>query len=281
MHNEDCSEKTFRNYDSMMASFSRSVGDIPIELVSLDHIIIWKRYMQQKGNKPSSINSDLGRFRKMLRYLEDAGLGVMSPSKIKFNKRKPEERTWLEPDEMQALIKHAPNDRDRAIIALLVATGCRISEILNLDRSDIENATYADDGLYEIWVKGKGDRRNQEKHRVAYFPPSVMAYLETYLEDRTDRFKPLFLSGQNSRITVSRVEQIVHDVTNRAGLDKRVTPHTLRHSRISDLLNNGAPMQDVQNLAGHSSVSTTVNIYGHVNEKHKREVFTKYSTPVL
>lgn len=282
MSNDNCSPKTYRNYQSTLNSFLFHVGDVEVEYLGVEHIALWKDKLRENGNKASSINADLGKIRKIFAYLDDQGFKVMPYTRIKFEKKVPTERNWLQPHEMQLMIEGAKNPRDKAILALLTGTACRISEILNLDREDIESALYLPQyGLYEISVCGKGDRRNQEKNREVQFNAAVKGYVDDYLSERTDRFRPLFISAQNSRITVSRVEQIVHKISREVGLDKVVTPHILRHSKISDLLNNQAPMQDVKNFAGHSSVMTTVNIYGHVNPDHKRKMVARYSTPVI
>lgn len=281
MANADFSPKTYRNYNSMINSILRHVGDIEIEYLGIEHVALWKERLRLNGNKASAINTDLGRLRMILKYLGENGFKVIDHNKLKFDKQTPVERQWLEPKEMQRLIDTATNPRDKAIVALLTGSACRISEVLNLDREDLESATYVPEyNLYEVSVCGKGDRKHQEKNRDVQFDATVKRYVDDYLDTRTDRFRPLFISQQNSRITVSRVEQIVHDLSRKAGLEKVVTPHILRHSKISDLLNNGAEMQDVRNYAGHASIMTTVNIYGHVNQNHKRKMVAQFSTPV-
>lgn len=282
MANDNCSAKTYRNYESTLNSFLRHVGDIDIEYLWVEHVALWKEQLRSNGNKPSSINADLGKLRKILGYLDDNGFKVMPYTKVKFEKRVPVERAWLEPHEMQKFLDAAKNPRDKAIAALIIGTACRVSEVLNLDREDFERAKFLPEyNLYEMSVCGKGDRRNQEKNREVQYHPRVKKYVDDYLATRSDRYRPLFISLQNSRITVSRVEQVMHQMSRDAGLEKVVTPHIIRHSKISDFLNNGAEMQDVRQYAGHSSIMTTVNIYGHVNQDHKRRMVAKYSTPVV
>src|SRR5690606_18641400 len=86
-----------------------------------------------------------------------------------------------------------------------------------------------------------------------------------------DKIPALFISGQYRRITVSRVEQILHVLSAYAGLEKIVTPHVFRHSAITDYISNGAPMGIVSRLAGHASIKTTLDIYTHVTDDTLRD----------
>jgi site-specific recombinase XerD len=183
-------------------------------------------------------------------------------------------RTFLEPFEIELLIAAATNPRDKAIIACTFLSGCRISEILNLDRTDFSK--YIDnEGRQAVMVRGKNG-----KYRDVLFNETARMYLENYFETRHDSYRELFISGQNRRITVSRVEQIIHECSRRAGLEKRVTPHILRHSFATDLLNNEASLYEVSKSMGHANISTTANIYAHFDTMNMKKVIAKHQSRI-
>lgn len=260
---KDGADKTRRNYETALHSLQAAIGDLPVTFVTLDHVSLWQSYMQSLGNQPNSIKGYLCKLRCVLKFLKKRQVNVLDYRDIELPRVLRKRRVILDYSEIQKMIDAGANDRDKAIIACLFATGCRISELLNLNRDDIKND--------EAIVLGKGS-----KPRTVYFDSTAMEYLNTYLQARKDRLPPLFISGQYRRITVSRVEQILHVVSAYAGLEKNVTPHVFRHSTISDYIANGAPMHHVQRLAGHASIGTTIDIYTQVPDPVIRETARKY-----
>ena len=269
-------EKTIRNYLSSLNSFKRAISDVPVEEIGTDYILRWDRDMQLRGISATARNTDLSKMRQVLSAMSEAGLRVMDKQKIKLPKRDTKPSEYLTPFEVKQLIDACKNTRDKAICALIFNTGGRVSEVLNLNRNEFEAAEITREGVYTIWVCGKGD-----KYREVAFNTQTKVLVERYLDKRTDKFKPLFISGQNSRITVQRVEQIIHEAAALAGLEKRVTPHVLRHSYTTDLIFNGAPIKDVQHLLGHAKISTTLDIYTHRIDSRKHETQQKYQSIVL
>ncbi len=253
--------KTITNYRTTLRSFVRAIGDVPVEIITSESFIIWKSDMDRRGQSDTTIKGSLLNARAVMIFLRKQGLKVFDARDIdmpKLRKRKP---VWLDFDEVKLIVEAAPNPRDKAILAMLFSTGCRISELLNLNVDDVRDKD-------EPFVCGKGD-----KYRRVYIDVNARRYLNAYLETRKDNFAPLFLSGQRARITVSRVEQIVHECSLRAGIDKRVTPHTFRHSTITDYIRNGAPMAVVQKIAGHANINTTIDIYTHLQDADTEKVF--------
>lgn len=260
--------KTRKNYRSSYRSLLRAVGDIPIELVGEETVIVWKQAMLEDGKTGTTQRGYIMDLRNVINYLRRKGMNLYDMSLIELPANDTPPRTWLKPEEVVRLVNAAKNPRDRAIIACTFISGCRISEILNLDREQIDTPVDSR-GLQEIWVEGK-----RGKYRPVWFNETARKLLHAYLETRTDRFKPLFISGQNRRITVSRVEQIVHQCTRDAGLDKTVTPHVLRHSFATDLLNNKAPLYEVSKTMGHANIATTANIYGHFDTDQRKNTLS-------
>lgn len=256
-------EKTQKNYVTAKSSILQAIGDIPVALVSLDHVTRWKLFMDSRGNQVNTIKGNLGRLRSVLAFLKARGIAVMDYRDITLPKV---ERKGIQPldyEEVQAIIDVASNPRDKAIVACLFSTGCRVSELLNLNRGDIIQGTAR--------VIGKGS-----KIRPVYFDKTALELLEAYEDGRKDRLPPLFISGQYRRLTVSRVEQILHVLASEAGIEKNVTPHVFRHSTITDYIKNGADMYAVQKIAGHASIQTTLNIYTHLSDKYTKEAFDKF-----
>ena len=160
--------------------------------------------------------------------------------------------------------------RDRAILETLFSTGLRVSELASLNRDTIN----LDRG--EFGIVGKGG-----KERVVFITDSAAAWLERYLQIRKDTFKPLFIrfqgkvdledEGENMRLTPRSIERVVEKYVKALGLPVKATPHTLRHVFATDLLINGADIRSVQEMLGHSNISTT-QIYTHVTNAHLKDV---------
>lgn len=164
--------------------------------------------------------------------------------------------------------------RDRAILELMYATGMRVSEVcsLNISNLNIEEN--------EITVLGKGS-----KERIVLLSNKAKRFLNKYFEivytqlshgnsDISNQESPVFINNRGYRITPRSVERIIKDYANKANIKKSVTPHTLRHSFATNLLNKGADLRVVQELLGHSSISNT-QIYTHVNTERLKEVYNK------
>lgn len=269
------SEKTRKNYYATRNSILRALGNIPIELIGEMQFSLWKQTMELEGKTQTTQRGYVLDFRAIIKYFRRKGLKLMEPEDIIIPSSDTPPRPYLKPEQVIKLINAAKNPRDKAISACLFTTGSRVSELLNLNRSDID-VPIDKRGLQEIYVLGKG-----EKYRPIFFTEDTRYYLNAYLKTRKDRFVPLFISGQNRRITVSRVEQIIHECTIDAGIDIPVTPHTLRHSFATDLLKNKAPLYEVSKTMGHTNISTTANIYGHHDTEARKNTLSAHQSSIL
>jgi len=166
------------------------------------------------------------------------------------------------------------NPRNNAIMEMLFSTGLRVSELCSLNRD-------LDISKDEFTIRGKG-----EKLRIVFLSDDAKKSLKDYLSSRTDMDEALFTQQgprvvkqeeQNIslRLTQRSVERIVKQIALEAGISKRVTPHTIRHSFATDLLRNGADMRSVQIMLGHSNIATT-QIYTHVTNKELLDVHKKF-----
>lgn len=218
--------------------------------------------------------------RAFLKYLMRQGVPVMSPEKIELAKVSERELDLISEQDLGRLLSAPKGDtlssfRDTAILELLFSTGLRVSELCRLSR-DIDLSRD------EFSVRGKG-----EKVRVVFLSDTAKKSLKIYLDKRTDVDDALFVQvgrgGKNTnaqkegslRLTPRSVERLVKHYAIKAGISKKVTPHVIRHSFATDLLNNGADLRSVQALLGHSSIVTT-QIYTHVTDSKLREVHKEF-----
>ncbi len=214
--------------------------------------------------------------RALLRYLVvQRNIATLSPDKIELPKQIQRSVAFLTPEQVEILlnspkITDEAGLRDKAILETLFSTGLRVSELVRLNRDQINLERK------EFGVRGKGD-----KLRVVFLSDTAADWLNRYLQTRKDSFKPLFRrysgrvdsvkEGENMRLTARSVQDIVNKYAKRCGLPINVTPHTLRHSFATDLLIGGADLRSVQEMLGHESIRTT-QVYTHVTNKHLKEI---------
>jgi len=218
--------------------------------------------------------------RALLRYLlVQRDIPTLSPDKIELPKQSPRAVTFLNSEQVERLlnspeISNEVGLRDKTILETLFSTGLRVSELVRLNRDQINL------DRKEFGVRGKGD-----KLRVVFLSDTAAQWLERYLQTRKDNFKPLFIrysgrvdttkDGELMRLTARSVQEIVNKYAKRCGLPIEVTPHTLRHSFATDLLIGGADIRSVQEMLGHESIRTT-QVYTHVTNRHLKEVHRTY-----
>lgn len=163
--------------------------------------------------------------------------------------------------------------RDKAILELLFSAGLRVSELTSLNRDSIN----FDRG--EFSVRGKG-----KKLRVAFLSKTAKKALREYLKERKDMEEALFIrlntlqnkkSDCEKRITARSVQRMIKKYAKQAGIMKKVTPHTIRHSFATDLLFNGADIRSVQSMLGHSNISTT-QIYTHITDQRLKDIHKEF-----
>ncbi len=229
----------------------------------------------QGGLKKNSQNYHLIALRSFLQYLNKQEVESLPPSRIELAKTPSRELEVLEPAELERLLK-APTERgtdekslrDKAILEVLFSTGLRVSELCGLNRGEFDIARG------EFSVRGKGERV-----RVVFLSPAAQTTLTLYLAKRNDVAEPLFINHSPSavkhrdrdRLTPRSVERLLRFYATVAGITKKVTPHTLRHSFATDLLRNGADLRSVQMLLGHANIATT-QIYTHLTDRHLRDI---------
>lgn len=260
------------------------VDDITYEIVKKYRLHLNRRisYKSNEELKKSTQKTFLVALRAFLKYLVvEEEVDALSPDKIILGKPEPRLPKVLDDDQLSRLfsvqdLNKRSGIRDRAILETLFSTGLRVSELVNLDIDDVN----LNSG--EFTVVGKG-----RKVRTVYLSPSARDWVRRYIQTRRDSFAPLFLrysgkkmesdddDGESLRLSERSVQRMVKKYVTRAGISTDATPHTLRHSFATELLRGGADLRSVQELLGHSSVSTT-QIYTHVTNKQLRDVHRKF-----
>ena len=277
------SRLTIENYDRCLNKFLEwssieHPGEITYSLVRKFRLYL-NRHKNDKGENLKKTTQDyyIIALRVFLKYLAKINVDTLPSDKIELGKTEDRDIEFLESRELNRLLDSAngnklSNLRDRAILELLFCSGMRVSELISLDRDNIDFKSE------ELSIKGKGG-----KIRIVFVSESAKNALANYLKKRRDTDSALFVrlsktnkgNGLNLRLTQRSVQRIVKKYSIRAGITKKVTPHTLRHSFATDLLKNGADIRSVQAMLGHSSITTT-QIYTHVTNKHLRDVYKKF-----
>ncbi len=267
------SVKTMENYDRYLSRFltqTKVTSPSKLDERMVREFRIWlNRQPGTSGDmKKKTQNYYMIALRAFLKYLRKNEIESLSPEKIELAKVGGRDLDLITADELNRLMKSPAGNslnelRDRAILELLFSTGLRVSELCSLN-SDLDLTRD------EFSVRGKGD-----KVRVVFLSPGAKRAVAEYIKKRGDMGEALFVGygiGQDSaRLTSRSIERIVKQHAVKAGITRKVTPHVIRHSFATDLLENGADLRSVQALLGHANIATT-QVYTHVTDKHLREV---------
>ncbi len=270
------SSKTIKTYSQSLKVFKKylTINKLNFFHLTKEEALKYKAYLIKEGldNKTSSL--DLSTVRSFYNYLleikrvEDNPFFQMKNPKVE--KKLP---NFLKPSETNSILKSPLNTpleiRNLFIIVFLYATGVRVSELCNIKLEDMDFKEYT------IKVLGKGS-----KERIVYFKalPETLKnkYLnETRKELLNGEFSPyLIINNKGKQLSPRSVELIVKKYALQNNIKSKVTPHTLRHTYATDLLNNGADIRSVGEMLGHESLSTT-QIYTHVTSERLKEVYNK------
>lgn len=283
------SKKTIENYHHYLSRFTDWIGgDISPKAITIEKVqnfrLFLNRLEDEKGKQLLSIktqNYHIIALRAFLKYLIKNDIQTLSPEKIDLSKIPERTVEYLSRDELERLFEVVDGTdvrgaRDRAILETLYSTGLRVSELVSLNRAQVDLQRK------EFMVRGKG-----RKPRIVFLSERCVKSIQEYLKLRDDNFEALFLNyrrskqkvditlGEKRRLSTVMIEYLVRNYARKAGIIKKVTPHVLRHSFATELLVNGADIRSVQEMLGHSSITTT-QIYTHLTNKRLREVHEKF-----
>jgi site-specific recombinase XerD len=277
--------RTIENYHYYLLRLDEFQPDIKVEDLDKEVIRKWRVWLNRHENdrgeslSKATQNYHLIALRSFLKYLSMQDRAPMESDKIQLAHVRPKQVAFLRPDEVHAMIEQPDISkptglRDRAILELLYSSGLRVSELVSLDRDHINLKSR------DFVVRGKG-----QKDRPVFISQRAADFLKEYLQIRTDNAQPLFIhysgtkstlnAGRYMRLTARSVQRMVKKYAQLAGVAKRVTPHTLRHTFATDLLINGADLRSVQGLLGHSNIATT-QIYTHITDPQLKKVHDKF-----
>ena len=243
--------------------------------LTTDNVRAYMVVLNDKQYSKSTIARKLATLRSFYKFLVKRGHLTNNPvTAVRTPKQDKKLPKFLEYDQVKKLLETPPADnwlgaRDRAIMETLYGTGVRVSELVALNLEDV-------DFLGEVLhVRGKG-----KKERITPIGSSALQSIQHYIEFRNRRAqsngnfdsKVLFVNKHGKRLSTRSVRRKMDKYLKMAGLDPTISPHTLRHSFATHLLNNGADLRSVQELLGHQSLSTT-QIYTHLTTKKLKEVY--------
>lgn len=272
------SPKTEENHNIACKWLITYMGDIEIETLTFEMIRDWKIWLDKgtdgRPRSASTVREYIIRLRVVLRHLERKGYKVVSYELVAIPKRPEHVPEFLTPEQVTELIYAISKPqrgystlnrmRNRAIVSLLYASGIRSAELCRLNRSDIQpNGTFT--------VFGKNS-----KARLCFLDERTRIYLDDYLIMRTDTNPALFISDQNgNRISKHTIQLIFAGARQKIDFEVPVHCHALRHSFATNLLRNNANMRYVQEMLGHSSLTTT-QMYTHVVNEDLHKVYELY-----
>ncbi len=282
------SKKTVENYRHYLKRFEKfAKPGTDVAKLSNEMIRDYRLHLHRTPIRGQGVTLDIKTqqyhliaLRALLKYLQKNDVKTISPEKIELPKVPGRQVEVLGRDELSAMfgeidVTKKNGLRDCALLHLLYSTGLRVSEISNLNRKDINLESR------EFRVIGKG-----RKARIVFISDAAAEHVKDYIDSRNDNWLPLFVSnsnrsrtntlfGEERRLEPQAIERIVRNLAARSGIVKKVTPHTLRHTFATELLKNGADIRSVQEMLGHSSITTT-QIYTHLTNKRLKEIHQQF-----
>lgn len=250
---EGLSAGTIENYERVLCMFFLWVRRPPEEIVANDIRMWLYEYGQSKHIQDGTLDQYRAYICRFFRWAAENEYLKRNPAQpirpIKCEKKTRSAMSQLELENLRSVCK---TKRDKAMIEFLYSTGCRVSELLSVKLSDIDWEAKT------IHLFGKG-----KKHRLSFMNARCEVALKSYLDSRSDQLEQVFVSerkygGRPKQLTKEAVERVVKILSKTAGLNKRITPHVLRHTTATIAVQNGMPIEDISKLLGHSSVATTM-----------------------
>jgi site-specific recombinase XerD len=284
------SPRTLENYQHYLSRFGDFFGkdrDLSeLKMIDIQQFRLkLNRLEDERTHRTLSVktqNYHLIALRAFLKYISKHDVPSLAPEKVELSKIPERTVEFLEQEEVLRIFAAVSVDskqgvRDSAILQMLYSTGLRVSELTSLNRAQVDLKRG------EFMVRGKG-----KKQRIVFLTELAKEALKKYFLLRDDNDEPLFLSGgrgrkverdilqgEKKRLSPRSIQNLVSKYARKAGIIKKVTPHTLRHSFATTLLRNGADIRSVQEMLGHASITTT-QIYTHITNSRLREVHEKF-----
>lgn len=266
------SDKTILSYKDDLIEYNEFLGNNFTNILNIDINIVnnYMKYLYERKITKSSISRKLSSIRGLYNYLvREEIIKENYFNKISNPKRELYLPKFLKDEELDKIFSvcnfnNPTEERDTLIIELLYATGVRVSELVNIKIKDINRKEKL------IKVLGKGN-----KERIVIYNNHTKKALDAYLKDGYNYFNKksseyLILNKNGNKLSERYIREIINKKVSQASLDIKISPHTLRHTFATDILENGADLMTVKELLGHESLNTT-SIYTHItNEQIKK-----------
>jgi integrase/recombinase XerD len=274
------SKNTIDSYRRDLTQYVRFLEKVEsietIDRIERNNIMGYLLFLKENGKASTTLARNIASIRSFHQFLFREKVSLQDPSvHIETPKTERKLPKVLSPQEVEALLeKPASNDpftqRDKAMLELLYATGIRVSELVQLNISDI----HLDMGF--IRCMGKGS-----KERIIPLGKMAQSAIERYIHNgrsamlKGKKTEALFLNHHGNRLSRQGFWKILKQLAKKANIEKELTPHTLRHSFATHLLENGADLRAVQEMLGHADISTT-QIYTHVTKTRLKDVYSAF-----
>lgn len=265
------SKNTILNYEEDLEFFKNYVQENKISFLEVDYAFIRKfyNYMDNLKYSKNTISRKISSIRSFYKYLARNSYISYNPFSLtkgpKKDKLLPKFLYYNELEELfnACNLKDLFGIRDRLILEMLYGTGMRVGELEYIKISDIN--------FYDNSIKilGKGN-----KERIVYFGDYAREILDLYLSKRKDNNEYLFINNHENRLTSRGVRYILNKIINKTSLDTKISPHMIRHSFATHMLNEGCDLLSVQELLGHESLRAT-QVYTHVTNDRLKDVYLK------
>lgn len=273
-YQKNYSEETIHSYSLDINEYFKYLNIEGLDFKEMDYSLIrnYLIYLNNEGNKNATISRKISSLRSFYKYLLNKKIIETNPfSLVSLPKKERKLPRFFYYNELEELFQipklNTPlGQRDRLILEMLYATGVRVSELINIKVEDISG--------YEIKVLGKGN-----KERIVRFGDYAESILDLYLNEGYLKLnkkgsKYLFLNNNGEQLTTRGIRYILDKIIEQTPIDKKISPHMLRHSFATHLLNEGCDILTVQELLGHESLTAT-SIYTHITNDRLKEVYYK------
>lgn len=258
------SPRTLEMHQYVKKIFCSYTDDVDVEKLTIKKISDWKKDLERDRSQ-NTVRLFVMKLRNVISYLNKRGIDTINVDLIPLPKRQETVPVFLTEEEVALMIEYASNLRNKFVISLLYASGIRLSELISLNRGQIVEKRFT--------VIGKGG-----KPRLCFIDDRTEKLMEEYLTRRKDNDSALVVSYNfKERMTKTNIELLVRNTASKAGLNKKVTPHTLRHSYATNFLRNNGNMRYLSYSLGHASMDTTA-MYAHVVDYDLERQYQQFHT---
>ena len=269
------SENTIKSYNNDLKKFNDYFKNKTINKIEENNIKNYIKYLKQENNDNRTISHNISTLRSFYKFLLIEKTIKNNPMEYieqpKLKKTLPKTLTIEEIDKLLDIkLKDAFSFRNKAMLELMYSSGLRVSELINVNIHDIDTSNCI------IRIMGKGS-----KERIVPLGDYAIKYIEIYLREYREKLTKrelndyLFLNNHGKKMTRQGFFKILKQIAKEKGIKTEFSPHTLRHSFATHLLNGGADLRSIQEMLGHESISTT-QIYTHVSKEKLKENYDNF-----